>query len=73
MSRKANPNPKPRKKYPYKPSKSSKTITIRLSNEVYAKLERMHKKQGYTIHDFLKRRIEYDLTRKHGTSKTKKR
>jgi predicted transcriptional regulator len=62
---------KPRKKYPYKPSKSSKTITIRLSNEAYAKLERMHKKTGYTPHDYLKRRIEYDLTRKHGKAKKK--
>jgi hypothetical protein len=59
------------RKYPSKPSKTSRIVSIRLPNEIYAKLERMHKRTGYTIHDFLKRRIEYDLTRKHGAKKKK--
>lgn len=54
---------------PWKYGKREKTklVTVRLPLDVYEKLERNHSSVG----EYLRKRITYDVRRKHGANKKK--
>jgi hypothetical protein len=50
------------------PSKKSKIVTLRLSNETYAKIDKFitgRRSRHTSVASYLKDRIEYDVNRKH--------
>ncbi len=49
-------------------SHSTKPIAFRLPVEVYQVIERKARKQGLKPADWLKRRVAYDVCRKHSKS-----
>ena len=54
------------------PSHTTDAIALRIPKEVYAILKRKAKKQGIKPSEWLKRRMIYDITRRHGNGKSKK-
>lgn len=50
------------------PSHTTKIIAFRLPNEVYSILERKAGKQGIKPSEWLRKRVIYDICRKHGKS-----
>jgi len=54
------------------PSKKTKVISIRLSNELVAKVQkRVEEGRHDSVADYLRDRIIYDITRKHQRARKK--
>lgn len=56
-------------------SKKTKIITFRVPNEVYEALVRRNDQRTampISVNNYVRNRVIYDATRKHGTSKRKK-
>lgn len=49
----------------YRISHTTKPIALRVTNEVYAILERKAQKQGKTVSDYLRARVNREIIRSH--------
>lgn len=53
------------------PSKKTKVVGVRLSNEMVAKIESRVKRGGsaQSVSDYIRSRLEYDINRRHSKKK----